>query len=435
MYRKSTLENGIRVVTDTISGHRSISMGIIIDAGPFDEGPDQSGLAHLVEHALFCGTSSRDASQIARLMDEAGGQMGAFTARDFTCYSATVLDDYFPYALDLLGDILLNSIFPPESLEREKNAILREIASTGDLPSERAHDLLKFFAWPDHPLGRSIAGQPQTVEQMTREDVIYYVHEHYSPDRIIVAAAGNVHHEDFVAQVRDAFWRMIGKSLPTARTLPIFQSGVALDSVPVSQAYFSIGIRACPYAAPERYGIHVINNILGGGISSRLYRRIREGRGLAYHISSEYHAYRDDGMLVIEGCSAPENILQVLELILDEIWKLISDDEPVNEEELWKAKMQIRGQHLISGENTNTRMSRLASQELYFNGHIPDEDILAQIDEIKIQSLQLLTNQVLQEGVHQAAVAIVGPDAPDHYQLSSIKRLFDVHQYVRKERG
>ena len=427
MYKKSTLENGIRVVTDAMSGHRSISMGILVDAGPCDEAPEQSGLAHLVEHALFCGTSSRDASQIARLMDEAGGHMGAFTTRDFTCYSATVLDDYFTYALDLLGDILLNSIFPPESLEREKSAILREIASTGDMPSERAHDLLKSFAWPDHPLGRAIAGQPTTVDRMTREDVIYYVHEHYSPDRIIVAAAGNVDHEDFVAQVRDAFWRMIGKSLPIDRALPAFQSGVVFDDVPVSQVYFSIGIRACPYADPERCGIHVINNILGGGISSRLYRRVRESRGLAYHISSEYHAYRDDGMLVIEGCSAPENILQVLELILDELWKLISAEEPVNEEELWKAKMQIRGQHLISGENTDTRMSRLASQELYFERHIPDEDILAEIDEIGIQKLQLLASQVLQEGVRQAAVSIVGPDTPDYYQISSIKRLFDDH--------
>ncbi len=203
--------------------------------------------------------------------------------------------------------------------------------------------------------------------------------------------------------------------------------------MPVSQAYFSLGIRACPYAAPDRYGIHVINNILGGGISSRLFRRVRESRGLAYHISSEYHAYRDDGMLVIEGSAAPENILQVLELILDELWKLISANESVDEEELWKAKMYLRGQHLISGENTNTRMSRLASQELYFGRHIPDEDILAKIDEIQIQKLQLLADQVLQDGFSQAAVAIVGPEAPDHYQLSSIKRLFDDHQYIRSE--
>ncbi len=434
MYQKSTLENGIRVVTDTMSGHRSISMGILIDAGPFDEAPEQSGLAHLVEHAVFCGTSSRNATQIARLMDEAGGHLGAFTARDFTCYSATVLDDYFTYALDLLGDILLNSIFPPESLEREKTAILREIESAGDMPSQRAHDLLKGFAWPDHPLGRSIAGRPETVKRMTRADVIYYVHEHYSPDRIIVAAAGNVDHEDFVAQVQDAFWRMMGKSLPVAKAAPAFQPGVVLENIPVSQVYFSLGIRACPYADPGRYGMHVLNNILGGGISSRLFRRVRESQGLVYHICSEYHAYREDGMLVVEGCTAPENILQVLESVLDELWKLICAREPVNEEELWKAKMHIRGQHLISGENTHTCMNRLASQELYFGRHIPDKDILAQIDEIQTQKLQFLADEILQEGFSQTAVAVVGPEAPEQYQFTSIKNLFENFQYNREKR-
>ena len=434
MYQKSTLENGIRVVTDTMSGHRSISMGILIDAGPFDEAPEQSGLAHLVEHSVFCGTSSRNATQIARLMDEAGGHLGAFTARDFTCYSATVLDDYFTYALDLLGDILLNSIFPPESLEREKTAILREIESAGDMPSQRAHDLLKDFAWPDHPLGRSIAGRPETVKRMTRADVIYYVHEHYLPDRIIVAAAGNVDHEDFVAQVQDAFWRMMGKSLPVAKAAPTFQPGVVLENMPVSQVYFSLGIRTCPYADPARYGMHVFNNILGGGISSRLFRRVRESQGLVYHISSEYHAYRDDGMLVVEGCTAAQNILQVLELVLDELWKLTSAREPVDEEELWKAKMHIRGQHLISGENTHTCMNRLASQELYFGRHIPDEDILAQIDEIQTQKLQFLADDILQEGFSQTALAVVGPQAPEQYQFTSIKNLFENFQYKREKR-
>jgi predicted Zn-dependent peptidase len=424
MYRKSTLENGIRVVTETMSGHRSISMGILIDRRPFDETPEQSGLAHLVEHSVFCGTSSRDATQIARSMDEAGGHLGAFTARDYTCYSATVLDEYFTYALDLLGDMLLNSIYPPESIEREKAAILREIESSDDRPSERVHDLLKSFVWSGHPLGRSIAGQPDTIKFMTREDVIYYVHAHYSPDRIIVAAAGNVDHDDFVAQVRDAFWRMMGKSFPMAKASPVFHQGVVVENMPVSQDYFSLGIRACPYAHPNRYGMHVFNNILGGGISSRLFRRLRENSGLVYQIHSEYHAYRDDGMLVVEGCTAPENILQVLELVLDEFRKLISADERVDEEELWKAKMHLRGQHLISGENTNTRMNRLASQEFYFGRYIPDEEILSQIDQIQTRNIQFLAEDNFHGACSRVAVAIVGPEDSNENQFSSIKKIF-----------
>jgi predicted Zn-dependent peptidase len=280
------------------------------------------------------------------------------------------------------------------------------------------------LAWSDHPLGRSIAGRPETIKSMTREDVIYYVQEHYSPERIIVAAAGNVDHDDFVAQVRDAFWRMMGKSSPVVKASPVFRPGVVLENMPVSQVYFSLGIRACSYADPGRYGMHVLNNILGGGISSRLFRRVREKRGLVYHISSEYHAYRDDGMMVVEGCAAPENIMQVLELVFDELWNLVSAKEPVDEEELWKAKMHIRGQHLISGENTNTRMNRLASQEFYFGRYIPDEEILSQIDEIQTRNIQFLAEDNFHGACSRVAIAVVGPEDSNKNQFSSIKKRF-----------
>jgi predicted Zn-dependent peptidase len=427
MYKKSTLEHGLRVVTETMPGQRSISMGILIDASPRDETEDQSGLAHLAEHVMFCGTSSRNATQIARLMDEAGGHMGAFTSRDYTCYSATVLDEYFTYALDLFGDILLNSIFPQDRVANEKNAILREIEAAGDRPSERTHDLLKAFAWFDHPLGRPIAGRPSTITSLTREDIIYFVNEHYLPNRIIVSAAGNINHEDFVAHVRDAFWRMMCRNQPEARITPNYQSGLVVEHVPVSQVYFALGLRLRPYADPDRYGFHLINNILGGGISSRLFCRVRENRGLVYHISSEYHAYCDDGMLVVEGCTAPENTLQVLNMVFDELSKLISAKEPVDEEELWKAKMHIRSQHLISGASTNIRMNRLAAQEFYFQRHIPDEKILTEIDAIHVQKLQSLADEVLRDALSQATIAVVGPEAHNQYQISSIKKLLDDH--------
>ncbi len=424
-YRKSILENGIRVVTENMPGQRSISMGILIEAGPRNETAGKNGLAHLAEHAMFCGTSSRNATQIARLMDEAGGHMGAFTARDYTCYYATVLDDYLPYALDLLGDILLNSIFPPASLAREKTAILREIETANDMPAARSHDLLKALAWPNHPLGRPIAGQPETVRSLGREDVIYFVHEHYLPDHLVIAAAGNVDHENFVAQVRDAFWRMMGQSLPQRIKLPDYNSGMAIKHMPVSQYYFSMGVRAPRYSDANRYGVHILNNILGGGISSRLYRRLREKHGIVYYIGSEYHAYCEDGMLVVEGSTSPEDILQVMNMVVEELSKLISGMEPIDEEELWKAKMQIRGQHLIAGESTNTRMNRLAAQELYFNRQIPDEEILAAIETAGIQYLQTLAENALGEALGQPAVAVVGPQAPDRFESLTIDDLVD----------
>ncbi|MDM8523356.1 pitrilysin family protein [Desulfococcaceae bacterium HSG8] len=429
MYKKTILENGIRVVTETVDSVRSVSMGVVIDAGPQDEAPDQSGLAHLVEHIMFQGTSSRDAIQIARMIDSAGGQMGGFTTRDYTCYSATVLDDYHTYALDLLGDILLNSIFPDDSLEREKLAIMREIDGSRDIPDERAHDLLKSFAWSGHPLGRPIAGTPDSVRMLTREDVIYFVHENYLPTRIIIAGAGNVEHEDFVAQVRDAFWRMLHPPpLPDGKEVQEkvpYQSGVVIEHMPVSQAYFSIGIRAKPYAHPDRYGLYVLNNVLGSGISSRLFRRIREERGLVYEIDSDYHAYQDDGMLIIEGSTSPEYLMQVLGLTLVELWKLMTGDDAADEDEFWKAKMNIRGQHIISGENMGTRMSRLATQELYFGRHILTEDVLSHIETVDAGVFRRMADESLTDALRKITIAVVGPEMPEHYSISSVQDLLD----------
>ncbi len=423
MTHKTTLENGIRVVTEKIPCARSVAIGIIFDAGPRNETLQQCGLAHLCEHVMFQGTSSRDAMQIARLMDVGGGSMGAFTTRDYTCYYATVLDDYVTYALDLFGDVLLNSIFPEESLAHEKEAILSEIAGSNDLPSERVNNLLKSFVWPQAALGRPITGSPETICSLTREDVIYFVHTGYLPDRMIVAAAGNVDHEDFVAQVRDAFWRMLGHSHPLPIEPPVYQSGAVLENAPVSQAYFSLGVRAYPYVHPRRYGLHVLNNILGGGISSRLFRRIREERGLVYNIGSEYHAYREDGLWVIEGSTAAEYLLPVLGSTLVEIWKLIGADDAITDEELWRAKQQMRGQHLISGENTHTVMSRLATQEFYFGHTISSDEILAAIEAVSLESLQQISLEDFLEPLRQATLAVVGPEMPQAYNLALLQEM------------
>ncbi len=420
---KTTLENGIRVVTETMPEARSIALACLVDAGPQDEGPAQFGLAHLVEHCVFHGTSSRNATQIAQVMDLAGGSIGAFTARDYTCYYATVLDEYRTYALDLLGDILLNSIFPPDRLEREKNMILREIEARIDAPDQRVDELLKSFAWPDHPLGRSITGSPDTVQSLTRADVVYFVHEHYLPGRLVFAAAGHVEHEDFVAQVRDAFWRMLGESPSRISAPPCHQSGVVIGHAPVSQAYFALGIQALPYAHPDRYALHVLNSLLGGGISSRLYRRIREQRGLVYTISSEYHAYRDNGMLVVSGSTAPEHLISVLGLTLVELWELFTGSEPADDEELWRAKTQIRGQHLIAGENTHTRMSRLTTQELYFGRYLATEEVLSSVEAVDNTVLQRIAHEALLDALSRVTIAVVGPESPEHYGLASIHEM------------
>lgn len=423
MYRRGMLDNGIRIVTEKLPCSRTVSLGIVVDAGPQDDPLVLNGLAHLSEHALFQGTSGRSAFEIARLMDVAGGQMGAFTARDYTCFYANVLDEYLTYATDLFGDMLLNSDFPEENIEREKQAILREIGLSGDCPTDRVQNQLKQLMWPSHALGHAVHGDSEDVQRMASRDVQSFVRRHYTPDRIIIAAAGNVEHDAVVEQVRDAFWRMSGTGTTRLATRCRFESGIAVEELPVSQAYFAIGLEAPAYCAVDRYRLFLLNSVLGGGMSSRLFRKLREERGLVYGISSELHAYRDAGAWVIEGSTAPEHLTAVLALTIMELQQLATFDSPIDEEELWTAKMQVRGQHLLSAEHTHTRMSRLATQELYFGRQVSESEILAGIEQVTGEDLQETCRKRLIPAVGKLALSVVGPEASEWYSQETLEDL------------
>ena len=356
-------------------------------------------------------------------MDVAGGQMGAFTARDYTCFNANVLDEYLTYATELFGDMLLNSDFPDENIEREKQAVLREIGLTRDTPTERVHQQLKQLMWPSQALGRAVHGNSESVERLTANDVRSFVRQHYTPDRIIIAAAGNVEHDALVDQIRDGFWRLTGTRPARKTTRSRFRSGVTLDASPVSQAYFAIGLEAPAYCAADRYQLFLLNSVLGGGMSSRLFRKLREERGLVYGISSELHAYRDAGAWVIEGSSAPEHLRTVVALAILELHQLATFETAIDEEELWTAKMQVRGQHLLAADNAHTRMSRLATQELYFGRQIPEAEILAEIETVTIADLQQTCRKQLLPAVDQLALSVVGPEASECYSQETLENL------------
>ncbi len=423
MYRRGQLENGIRIVTERLPSSRSVSLGVLIDAGPQDDPRALSGLAHLSEHSLFQGTSGRSAFEIARLMDVAGGQMGAFTTRDYTCFHANVLDEYLTYATELFGDMLLNSVFPEDNIEREKQALLREIGLNSDSPSERVHNQLKQEIWPNHPLGRVVHGDSEAVQRMTNDDVRAFVRRHYTPDRIIIAAAGNIEHEQVVEQIRDSFWRMNGRNAARSSRPCAFHSGVTIEESPVSQAYFSIGVQAPAYDAQDRYRLFLLNSVLGGGMSSRLYRKLREERGLVYGISSELHAYRDAGVWVIEGSTAPEHLMSVVALTVAELQMLAEFETPIDEEELWTARMQVRGQHLLSADSAHTRMSRLATQEFYFGRHLPESEVVREIEGVTFEDLRETCLNRLRPAVSQLALSVVGPEASDCFSQESLEEL------------
>ena len=410
MVEQTVLDNRIRVVTKRMEGVRSISLGFLMAAGPMDEAEDRSGVAHLAEHLMFDGTGQRDADEIARMMDTTGGQVGGFTSRDYTCFTTTVLDDYRTYLIDLMGDILLNSQFAEYAVHQEKDTIIRELSAQLDRPDACAHERLKAHIWQGHPLGRPIGGTIASVAALQQQDVIRFVRENYQPRRLIIAAAGNVRHQDVVTNVADAFWMMPDDGRIDAQPdRPVFHGGVTVECKGVSHVYFSIGLQAAPYTAAERYLIHMFTAILGGGMSSRLFRKLRQELGMVYEITAEYQAYRDDGVIVIEGSTTPELLHSVLSMIFFEINGIALQTLPILEEELWIAKMQLKGQHIIAQENSHTCMSSLATQAFYFNRFIDSNEILDRILQIDLERINTLAATMLANGLLHSAVALVGP--------------------------
>ncbi|WP_028582853.1 M16 family metallopeptidase [Desulfogranum mediterraneum] len=412
MHSQTILENGVRVVTKKMEQQRSLSIGFLFDAGPAHEPEFKSGVAHLCEHLMFKGTKGRSDDEIARIVDTTGGSIAAFTSRDYTCFSATVLDDYGTYIIDLFGDVFLNSVFRPASLEQEKHSIQHELLSASDRPDLLAHEQLKAAIWQGHHLGRPIGGSLASVERLEREDVLAFVDQHYRANRLVVAAAGNLIHDELVASINDALWALRpGRAnvLPAGGLAP-FQAGVQVSQKDIRHVYFSIGIRAFSFNSEHRYHLHLLNAILGGGISSRLYHCLRQTKGLVYAIDSEYQAYRDGGLLVIEGATLPELLEEVLVTIFTELNELACGGLSISAEELWKAKMQLKGRHLLAAENGSTIMSNLATQSLYFNRYIESEEMVSRIEDVEAGVLHGLASRLLQGGIKDAAISLVGPE-------------------------
>ena len=411
-YQKSVLENGLRVVSLEQPQARSVTLGLLAEAGSSAEPAHQRGLAHLLEHMIFQGTSNRDGLEIARLMDSAGGRMGAFTSRDYTCYYAQILADYLPYALDLFGDLLLNPVFDPDALEREKRAIQCEWQAGQDNPEQRVHEIMRGALWPEHALGRPILGTPDGLEHLQRDDLIYFLHSHYQPNRIIVAAAGRVGHDDFVAQVRDGFWRLLGERSATPVQRPVSQPALALQTAPLSQSYFSLGLEAAAFDSEDRVRLHVLNAILGSGISSRLFTRLREEMGLVYDAGSSYDAWRDAGLLTLEGSTTTEMLPVAVQALVSELGDLLDGSRPIEMEELHRAKVRLGAQIQLAAEDTHTLMSRLATQELYFGTHFDEAALLHDLEAVGHDTLQSWLMEHLAPALQRSSLAVLGQVEP-----------------------
>lgn len=384
IYRKTVLENGLRVITEAWPHTEAASVGIWVRTGSRDERPEENGLSHFIEHLVFKGTRRRSALDIVREIESVGGTINAFTAKEYTCFHARVLDKDLPLALDVLCDLLTEPLFDPVELEKERMVILQEIKMADDVPDDHIYDLFHRSFWGDHPLGFPIIGTKETVSSFSREQIEGFFRRRYTPERMIVAAAGHIEHEEVVREVE----RRLGSIPPSDDHRPEPRAeggkgGVGVEYRELEQVHLCLGVRGIPYAHPNRFAGYVLHTILGGNMSSRLFQEIREKRGLTYSVYSFMNSYRDSGVLGVYAGTTKEELDEVIDLILRELRRMKAGE--VEEREVQVAKEYLKGNMVLALESSDGRMSRLAKNEIYFGRHIPLEEALRELDRVDVE--------------------------------------------------
>lgn len=385
MYKKQVLNNGIKVLTEEIPHLLSVSIGIWVKMGSRYEDANNNGISHFIEHLLFKGTERRSALDIAKEIDSVGGVLNAFTGREYTCFYAKVLTKDLPLAVDLLSDVYNNPLFDSEELDKEKGVILQEIKMVDDTPDDLVHDMFTQNLWKDHPLGFPILGNAETVSSITSDDVKSYFQQYHVPEAVIISAAGNLKHEELVRLLEKSFGNTNGESHHRTITTPSPNASVIIDKRDLEQVHFCLGTTALSLSSPDRYKSYLLSVILGGGMSSRLFQEIREKRGLAYSVYSYLNSYADIGSLVIYAGTGKDAINEVLSLVLKEFGKLKEGE--LEETELYTAKEQLKGNLLLGLESSDSRMSKLAKEEIYFNRYIPVEEVMSEIDRVTLNDI------------------------------------------------
>jgi len=395
MVNKSILDNGIRVISEHIPHAHSVTIGIWVASGSRDERPEINGVAHFIEHLLFKGTGRRDALQIAREIDALGGVLNAFTGREYVCFYAKVLHRFLPKVADLLADIFLDSLFDPDEIEKERKVILQEIGLLEDSPDDHIHDLFARKFWEGHPLGRPIIGTEESVAGLTRDLVVDYRDGVYRGGDIIVAAAGHVDHNELLALFQGVLNRIPpGKRGGAARPdLPTRKVEVVAKEL--EQVHLCLGTLGLPHGHPLRYEAFILNAVLGGSMSSRLFQEVREKLGLAYSIYSYLTAHSDSGSIAIYAGTSRERHREVIDIVLRELRRLRTD--PFSREELENAKEQLKGNILLSLESSDNRMTKLAKNEIYFGRYQPLMEIVKGIDRVTPESILSLAADIVDD--------------------------------------
>jgi predicted Zn-dependent peptidase len=408
--RRTVLPGGIRVISEAVKGVRSIAFGVWIGVGSRDEVPSLSGASHYLEHLLFKGTKRRDALAIASALDEVGGELNAFTAKEYTCYYARVLDTDLPIAVDVVCDMVVSSVLASREVDNERGVILEEIAMHDDDPGDSVHDTFAELIWPTDPLGRPVLGSVASIEAMSRNAIAGYYRRRYRSDQLVITAAGNVDHASLVKLVKKAFADVpsddsLAPAAPRlARRAPSFVVGTTVRGRPTEQANIVCGVPGLSRHDDRRFALGVLNAALGGGMSSRLFQEVRELRGLAYSVFSFTSHYADTGVFgVYAGCH-PDRAKQVVELCREQL--ALAAMLGLSAEELDRGKGQMRGGLVLGLEDTGSRMSRLGKAELVYGELMSVEEILGHIEAVTLDDTQGLAADLL---THPTSLAVIGP--------------------------
>ena len=393
--RRQTLPNGLTIITEQMSHIRSASIGIWLQTGSRDEAPEWNGISHFIEHMVFKGTKHRTAEEIARQVDSIGGNMDAFTAKECICFNVKVLDENIPTALDILSDLVLNPVFDANDIARERGVIMEEIKMDEDNPDYLVHEIFTQNFWKDHPLGKPILGTKETVKRFERELILDAYQHRFAPGNIIISAAGHLDHDKFVELVINHFQHMKPMSNGFHSTQPKIVSRIVLrNKTALEQVQLCLGVPCHPIAHEKRHAGYILNTLLGGGMSSRLFQNIRERQGLAYSIYSDLNPYRDTGCMAVYAGTSLASAAKVVESVVTEFRKL--KNEAVSEEELRRAKAQLKGSLMLSLESSTARMSNLARQEMYFEHYYDLDELIAKIEAVTSEDLAKLANEFFQ---------------------------------------
>lgn len=375
-----TCQNGLRIVSEHIPHFRSVAVGVFVNTGSRDERPEENGITHFIEHLLFKGTEKRSAKDIAREFDRIGGDLNAYTSKEYTCYYAKVLDHHAPLAVEVLADMFFNSVMDPVEIDKERLVVKEEISMTEDMADDDVHEQLWRVMYPDNAIGAPILGTAETLDRFSRQQILDYMERHYTPSNTVISVAGHIDGK-LLSQIETLFGSFERKSPENAHVMPTFVPGQSIKHKETEQAHICLGYPGLSLQDDQLFALAVLNNIVGGSMSSRLFQEIREDRGLAYSVYSYHSAYSDHGTLAIYGGTADHQVGEVEELIRTSLQRMREGD--ISDLEITDSREQLKGNLLLGLESTGSRMSRNGKYELLHGKHQSADDIIHLIDAVK----------------------------------------------------